>query len=157
VKGALEKLQTAIQNIQVYLVKRRDSLDPLASASASKSSISATEPTPAKPLSLSADILQKNKNIQLDLSGTSSARSSKMVEGGNWPSRRPLPKVVGRSEEVLQKSSMNQQNLAMKLNIRVPLKPKASTEASHVLSPQELQLAYEELLVTFSVPLISAA
>jgi len=45
----------------------------------------------------------------------------------------------------------------MKPNIRAPLRPKASTEASQVLSPQELQLAYEESLVTFSDPLFSAA
>jgi len=80
-----------------------------------------------------------------------------MGEGENGTSHYPLPKVVVRSEEDLQKLSMNQQKLSMKPNIRVPLKHKASMGASQVLSPQELQLAYEELQVTFSDPLTSAA
>ena len=53
VKGALEKLQTAILNIQVHLAKRGDSMDP-SSAPASKPSLSAIEPTSAQLLSLSA-------------------------------------------------------------------------------------------------------
>jgi len=50
------------------------------------------------------------------------------------------------------------QNIAMKTNIRVLLKPKheASKIPFQVLSPQELQTAYEELLITFSDPLTSA-
>ena len=80
-----------------------------------------------------------------------------MGEGRDGPSHSPLPKVVVRSEEESLKLNLNQENLAMKPNIRVPLKPKASTEASHVFSPQELQIAYQELLVTFSDPLTSAA
>ena len=151
VKGATEKLQTAIRNIQAYLAKRGDY--PLASAPPSKPSISPIEPTLAQPLSLSANTL----NIQLDLSETSSACPTKMGEGRDGPSHSPLPKVVVRSEEEALKLNPKQKNLDRKPNIRVPLKPKASTEASRVFTPQELQIAYQELLVTFSDPLTSAA
>ena len=102
VKGALDNLQDAILKSQAYLAKKVNSLDPLVSASASKSSISATDPTPAQPLSLSADTLQNNNNIHYDLSGTSPGRTNKMGEGGNGPSHCPLPKVVVRSEDVPQ-------------------------------------------------------
>jgi len=44
----------------------------------------------------------------------------------------------------------------VKASIRNPLKPKTSTEHSQVFSPQELQIAYEELLITYSDPLTSA-
>jgi len=44
----------------------------------------------------------------------------------------------------------------MNANIRVFLKPKAST-LPQMLSPQELQIAYQELLITFSDLLTSAS
>jgi len=91
VKGAREKFQTAILNIQVYLAKRGDSMDPLASPNASKSSIS---------------------NF---VSETSYACPTKMGEGRDGPSHCPLPKVVVRSEEESQ-LSMNQEKLMSSTN-----------------------------------------
>jgi len=98
------------------------------------------------------EYLSNGGSYEVD-SGTSSVCPTKMGERVNGSSHCPLPKVVVRSEEDIQKLSMNQLNLSMKPNIRVPYK--ALTGASQVLSPQELQLAYEELLVYN--PLTSAA
>jgi hypothetical protein len=77
VKGALEKLQIAILNIQAYLAKRGDLMDPLAS----KSSISPIDPTPVQSLSLSADTLEHINTIKHEVSGTSSACPTEMGEG----------------------------------------------------------------------------
>jgi len=96
-------------------------MNPLSFVSASKSSISSTDLTPVQSLLLSADILKHNNTMNHDLSGTSSARPSKMGEKGNGPSHRPLAKVTVRFKENLRKLSVNQKNLAMKPNIIVPL------------------------------------
>ena len=63
VKGSREKFQTAMLNIQAYLEKRGDLMDPLAS----KSSISPTDPTPVQSLSLNADTLEHNNTIKHEL------------------------------------------------------------------------------------------
>jgi len=73
-KGALEKLQTAILNIQVYLAKRGVVMDLLDS----KSSISPIDPTPGQSLSLSVDTLEHVNTIKHEVSGTSSACPTKM-------------------------------------------------------------------------------
>jgi len=122
-------------------------------------------------LSISPDDLQQNNNTnKLNLSETSSACPSKMGEGRNGPSHCPLPKVLVQSEVEslkLNRSQLNEeylpivalpedipfesQNPNMQTNLRVSTKPKHKSSPS-VLSPQELQTAYAELLITFSDP-----
>jgi len=121
-----------------------------------------------------ADVKPPDKaTTKPDLGETSSACPSEMGEGGNGPSHCPLPKVVVWSEEEslkLYRSQSNEEYLPivappedipfesqkpnMKTNLRVPTKPKHKSSPS-VLSPQELQTAYDELLITFSDPLTS--
>jgi len=59
-----------------------------------------------------------NTNSKDDLSGTSSARPTKMGEGRDGPSHCPLPKLVVRSEEDSLKLNLSQEKTA---NIEQPI------------------------------------
>jgi len=117
------------------------------------------------------DNLIHNNTMNHDQSGITSARPRKMGEGGNGSSHCPLPKVLVRSKEDLQKLSMNQEKAinceqsvpfpvltasskslaqvhfdkARKSNTRVPLKLnlKASTLPSQMFSSHDFQVAYK--------------
>jgi len=82
-----------------------------------------------------------------------------MGEEENGSSLCPLSKVVGRFMEVPKTINLNHgktTNINMKTKIRVPLKPKHRASPPRVLSPQEIQTAYKEIIVTFSDALTSA-
>jgi len=98
-----------------------------------------------------------------------------MGNGRNGPSHCPLPKVLLWSEDDPLKSNKSQlneeylpvvalpgnipfesQNANMKTNFRVSLKPKHKDSPPQVISPQELQTADMELLISYSDPLAGA-
>jgi len=64
--------------------------------------------------------------------------------------------VIQSTHESNDEIPIESQNFNMKTNIRVPLKPKHKDSPPQVLSPQELQTTYKDLLITFSDPLTSA-
>ena len=60
---------------------------------------------------ISTEPLKLTNTTNHDVSGNASACPTKMGEGEDGPSHCPLPKVVGRSEEVPQSSKLNHEKL----------------------------------------------
>ena len=143
-------------NSEISLLNRRIESYELALSlivpSAQSENVNIPQPSPLIPI-VEADVIPPDKpNTKLDLGETSSACPSKMGEGRDGPSHSPLPKVLVRSEEESLKLLRSQ--LKEDYLLRIPKKPKHKS-LPYVLSPQELQTVYAELLNTFSDPLTS--
>jgi len=100
---------------------------------------------PRKAVILETCTLQENLTIFLlellkplttkhVLSETSSACPSKMVEGGNGPSHRPLPKVLLRSKEESLKLNMRQWIEDYLPIVALPVSDESSLRATYVVT-----------------------